>query len=476
MNISLNTTAVNHGKLSVFLKKEDFHPQINQEIDKIKKNAKIKGFRQGSVPTSMIQKLYGDDIKLDVVNKIINKAITDYQQDNNISFLGDLLPVSEPMNLDSLNKEEIEFTYEVGIAPQVDLEQFISENTLTQYVVKISDQNANEEFDAFIRHFSELKEVDSAIESGDMIKMKILELENGQIKENGVESEFSIIYDELLHDDLKNKLTDAKKSDRFNIEIDKIEKNTDEKTIRRYFLKLNEDDNREVGNNFQAEIISISRKATPEINQDLFQKAYGPETEINSEEALREKLRQDVTDYYKGEADKMMLHEVSRLITHCKSLHYPDQFLKNWLGSTFDEWKQKSEEDFNHDLYHFKEGLNWQLFKRKITSTANLKVELNDVINIIISKYKAQIPGLNLPDEQWNQIALKALQEKEKAEEFYNEAVSGKMLEWLKDQLNKQEVEISVDDFKEKVKDLNRRAQEHHHDHDHEHHHEHQHE
>ncbi|MBK9109973.1 MAG: hypothetical protein IPM92_16800 [Saprospiraceae bacterium] len=46
----------------------------------MRKNAHIKGFRQGAAPEGMIRKLYSEDIKAEQLQKLINKSIEDYQR------------------------------------------------------------------------------------------------------------------------------------------------------------------------------------------------------------------------------------------------------------------------------------------------------------------------------------------------------------------------------------------------------------
>lgn len=479
MNVSLQTTATNHGNLRILLNREDVKPQISKEIEKIRKNAKIKGFRPGTVPATMIQKLYGSGIQAEVMNSIINKAITDYQKDHGIRFLGDLLPLTEPLNEQAFDKEEIEFSYEVGITPELDLKSFMNDSKLTQYIIQPTEANIDEEVKSFLAHFSEFKEGETDIQENDLVLLSVEELENGKLKEDGIKSEFSIIVDPQIEDDVRTLLLQKKQGDQFPLNINKIEKNQDLQTTRKYFLRLEESDTRIFDEVFSTEIKKISRKIKPELDKSLFEKAFGPDTNVQNEEDLREKLKQELQEFYNREAQKFMELELSDTITSYNKFEYPDAFLRNWLSTSFEEWKGKSTHDFEHDLIHFKEGLNWQLFKNAIQKDSEIKVEMQDIIQLIIAKYKSQIPGLNFSDEQWNQVAMNVLKDKAKAEEFYHEALTMKSISWLKDQLPKEEHQISLDDFKEKVKELNKKRNNHDHHHhpaEEEHHAEHHHE
>lgn len=71
MNTRFEPISEQHGYLNITLDQVDYMPQFNEELKKIRKNASIKGFRQGAAPEGMLRKLYGDGIKADLLQKKI---------------------------------------------------------------------------------------------------------------------------------------------------------------------------------------------------------------------------------------------------------------------------------------------------------------------------------------------------------------------------------------------------------------------
>ncbi|MCC6815731.1 MAG: hypothetical protein IT267_04920 [Saprospiraceae bacterium] len=451
MQVIYHSTAFNQGNLKIKIEENDFKADVNKEIEQIRKKAKIKGFRQGAVPYSMISKLYGESIKAEILNKIINKAVEEYQLDNKINFIGDILP-HEDSNKSNIDSEEFEFLFDVGIAPEVNLDKFIQDHTLPKFSINISDKELETEKEAFLNHFSQFNETDSPIEEKDMVKLKVSELQDGMLKEGGIVSDFSVLLDEHIGDELRKDLLNKKTGDQIRINIRKVEKELDDKAIRKYFLKIDED--KEFEDFYNANIESVSRKLRPELNEELYKKAYGEDTSIQDEEGLKNRLKDDLQSHYNGEAESYLNYFLYKKIIEWKELQYPDTFLKAWLVKTFDEWKNKSDHDFEHDFIHYKEGLNWQLFKNTINQKEKITVEAEFVKNIIINRYQEQIPGLNFTQEQWNQIASNVLSDKEKAKEFITEASNFKTQEWLRNQMSLEEINITIEEFKEKVKAL----------------------
>ena len=71
MNITLekNEGAV-AGKLIVNIVKADYEEKLAASLKKMKQRAQMPGFRKGMVPMSLIQKMYGTEVKADELQKI----------------------------------------------------------------------------------------------------------------------------------------------------------------------------------------------------------------------------------------------------------------------------------------------------------------------------------------------------------------------------------------------------------------------
>ena len=141
------------------------------------------------------------------------------------------------------------------------------------------------------------------------------------------------------------------------------------------------------------------------------------------------------------------------------SLNLPEAFLIKWLQQSYEEWRSKEGHELEHSMLHFKEGMAWNLIRDQIIVDHHIEVQVTDIIDLVISEMKNQYPGVQLPDESWQELAKRTLGNKEKATQYYVEEQNRKALEWIKQQIQIQEESISLDQFRDKVKALN----EHHH-------------
>ncbi|HEX5625040.1 MAG TPA: hypothetical protein VFX48_03405, partial [Saprospiraceae bacterium] len=248
-----------------------------------------------------------------------------------------------------------------------------------------------------------------------------------------------------------------KKQDRFIFNIHEVEKNLSEKEIRKYLLKLPEDHPEDSfpGDEFEASITKVLRKKPAELSEDFYKKAFGPETSITNESELRQNLRENLQRYFDQECSKLLDLELVRKIVHDSGMRFPDAFLTKWLQASYTEWADKTGHDLEHELLHFKEGLAWKLLREHIVETRQLNLKYEELTHAVIEEMKTQYPGIQLPDESWQELARRTLQDKEKSMHYFIEAQNRKALEWIRSQIQVEEAEVSLDEFRDKVKQIN---------------------
>jgi trigger factor len=116
MNVKVEEVSSIKKKLIFEVSSEQVDKEIRKAFKKIGKTAKVKGFRAGKVPESVLEKYYGAQMEQDVLGSLINDTYFKALQDH------DIMAVGEPSIVDSsgVNKGE-SFTYEaeVEIKPEV---------------------------------------------------------------------------------------------------------------------------------------------------------------------------------------------------------------------------------------------------------------------------------------------------------------------------------------------------------------------
>ena len=97
-------------KLSVSVEKEESRKEYDALLNKYSKSVQIKGFRKGKVPTSILEKRFGDSLKQEAASNLLEKAFKEAVEDIEEKPLG----IASPELVGELDfNPENEFSFEV---------------------------------------------------------------------------------------------------------------------------------------------------------------------------------------------------------------------------------------------------------------------------------------------------------------------------------------------------------------------------
>ena len=122
MKSTLNKTDDVNGTIVIELEKADYQEKVAKSLNQYRQKANIPGFRQGKVPKSLIQKLYGKTVLVDEINKLISEELGNFIRDNKLKVLGEPFPADDlDEELDLEKEESFTFSFHVALTPEFDL-------------------------------------------------------------------------------------------------------------------------------------------------------------------------------------------------------------------------------------------------------------------------------------------------------------------------------------------------------------------
>ena len=147
MNITQEKIGDLKSLVRIKLKREDYEPKVMDQIKKLAKKADIKGFRKGMVPAGVVKKMYGNSVVAEEINKSLNDQMWQYLQENKIDVLGQPIPAADQamLDIDINNMQDIDFAYEVGLAPEIDLSYIETAKPFDKYKIIVTDAMIDEE-------------------------------------------------------------------------------------------------------------------------------------------------------------------------------------------------------------------------------------------------------------------------------------------------------------------------------------------
>ena len=104
-------------QVAFVLTPEEFAPHREARLRDVRSKAKLKGYRPGTVPMKVVQKLYGKAIDQEASEEAIQKAFAEWGEENEVQPFG----TPQVTNLEFDDDGGISFTVEYEVLPEFDL-------------------------------------------------------------------------------------------------------------------------------------------------------------------------------------------------------------------------------------------------------------------------------------------------------------------------------------------------------------------
>jgi trigger factor len=171
MNINVESSSPLRRKVTIELEPEEIGQELDRSYSELKRNVHLKGFRPGHAPRQILERMFGDQVRGEVIQKLIResteKALTEHH----------LTPVAEPeiVTEETDLKKALRFAAVFDIKPEVAVRDY--ENLKVQQgTVEVSEQDVDAALQRLRERLAPLKKVEdrNRVEPGDFA---IVELE-----------------------------------------------------------------------------------------------------------------------------------------------------------------------------------------------------------------------------------------------------------------------------------------------------------
>ncbi len=444
MNITRENIDDLNAVLKIKIEKPDYEDNVEKVLKDYRKKASIKGFRPGMVPIGLVRKIYGRAVQIDEINKVVTDNIQKYITDEKIEILGDPMPKDgEQENIDFDTQEEFTFSFEIGIAPAVEL-PLTKKNKVTEYEITVDDKVRNDYLDNYTRRFGELRSADTT-EEKDVIKGNIAALDpEGNINPEGLTADDTSLGVDIVKDEkIKKQFIGKKPGESIDFDIKKAFPNDSEVAG---ILRIKKEEAENIGGIFRFTINEISRFYPAEVNQDLFDKVYGEGT-VTSEEEFMTRLEEEIKTNLKKETDYKLMIDLKALAIEKTEMQFPEEFLKKWLLRVNEN---TTAEQIDQEFDSFRKDLKWQLIRNKVARDNEVKITEDELVEEAknITRYQFQQYGLfYATDDQITNYARETLKREEDAKRIADKILDDKVILLIKDMVKQEPKQVSVEEF-----------------------------
>ena len=444
MNITKENIDELNAEIKITIEESDYEEKVKTVLTDYKRKAKIDGFRPGKVPAGMIKKMYGTAVLIDEVNKILSESISNYLVKEKLNILGEPLPGEKEQNINFEKQTEFEFLFDIGLAPEFEV-ALTKKDKFPYYTIKFYKKLIDSYTENYAKKFGNFKSA-YKVEKTEILKGEIIQIDTeGLIKENGFSNNDATISLEILKDDsVKKKFTGKKTGESIDFDIKKAYPNNTEIAA---ILGTEKENLTDIDPLVRFTIKEISKFENAEINQELFDKAFGKD-KIKSEEEFYNRIKEEIQSNLKKESDYRFALDVKEKMIDKMKLSLPEKFLKRWLLRS-NEGKVTSDQ-IEKEFDKVAEDLKWQLIKDKIIKGQDLKVTEDEVLVYakVVALMQFQQYGMaNMPDEQLEGFAKEILKKEDDKRRMYDKLFEDKTIAYIKDNVKIDEKTVSTDNF-----------------------------
>lgn len=259
MQVSVENTSGLERRLTVQVPGEEIQSKIDTKLRELTKTVRVKGFRPGRVPMSVVKQRFGQQIRQDILNETIQEGLQQAIQDE------DLRPASRPRldtEPDDKADGDFEFSALLEVYPEIG-KLDAAEMSIDRPKAEITDEDVEEMLNTLRVQRKTWNPVERTATAGDQVQVEY----SAQTKEDRVPEEgtkqLSVVMGESGFDDLEKALTSIPSGESKSIKLAFPEGfNESELAGKKAKVELN--------------VVSVSEGILPDVDEE-FIKSFGIE-------------------------------------------------------------------------------------------------------------------------------------------------------------------------------------------------------
>ncbi|WP_457574890.1 trigger factor [Desulfolithobacter sp.] len=421
MDVVVETVSDLTRKLTITLPQEEVQKELDKAYRKLNKEVKLKGFRRGKIPRTVLEKNFKDQVQADVGEQLVQATYFDAVEQEKID------PVVHPEIVKHDFPEDGTFTYVamVDVRPEFEMKEYKGIE-VEKPATEVSDEEVEAELEELRRKHAVLRSADEdyAIARDDIAIVDFQGFHEGKPMKEVHNEDYSVdVGSGRLGEDFEEKLIGMKKGEKTLYEVDFPPEYPNPvlagKTVE-----------------FKVDVKDVKQRIKPELD-DEFAKDVSDEYETleDLKKGIREELQKKKEEALEGDLDDRIMHKLIEL----NEFDVPEKLVLYEI----EEMIKQTEENLK------RAGLTLESagITREELVEKNREVAVKRVKGDFLLKKIAELEDIKLADEdiergyqriadQYNMTVPEVKQFFKRREEilpFLNELLNEKILQFLRD-------------------------------------------
>ena len=215
MQVSVENTSGLERRLTVTVPGEEIQVKVEAKLRELCKEVRIKGFRPGRVPLSVVKQRYGQQVRQDILNETIQMSLQQAIQDE------ELRPASMP-SLEAEPQNDVgsdfEFSALLEVYPEIG-ELDVAAMAIERPETEVKDQDVDEMLDTLRKQRQVWNEVERTAQADDQVLLDyVAETEEGRVPAVG-NQRLAVIMGASGFDELEEAIVNIPTGEEKNVEL-----------------------------------------------------------------------------------------------------------------------------------------------------------------------------------------------------------------------------------------------------------------
>ena len=164
MQVNIETPSALRRKVTIELEPDEIRQKLDSAYNDLRRSAHLKGFRPGHAPRSLLERYFGDQVRAEVVQKLIRESTEKALKDHELSPVVDPEIVTEESDL----SKSLKFSAVFDVKPDVTVKDYEGLKVPAPKI-EVSDQDVDAALERLRERLAPLKKVEgrSVVAPGD---------------------------------------------------------------------------------------------------------------------------------------------------------------------------------------------------------------------------------------------------------------------------------------------------------------------
>ncbi|MBW1891337.1 MAG: trigger factor [Deltaproteobacteria bacterium] len=408
--------------LKIEVPEETIVKELDSAYLQLKKNAKIKGFRPGKAPRSVLERLYKKDVHADVLSRLIQSSFVEAVKETGLKIIGS--PKVDPPDLET--KGDYAYDAVVEVSPELeDVE--IKGLALTRTNYKVGDDEIDIQLQALQKNMAKQEKIeeDRPAAKDDFVVIDYEGFKDGEaFPETALTENFTLkIGEGHIAEAFDDKMIGMKAGEERDITVDFPADYFNEKL-------------QGLSIDFNVKMHEIKAEKLPELD-DAFAKSMGP---FETLDALKNVIKDNLTQGYEKRIDQELSEQIFETLISKVEFEVPEVMVEFELENIISD----TERSFQYQNRSMDEvGLTREKLTEQYRGVAEKQARRQVILNKVIEQEALELADEDL-EKGFADMAANFNQPVEQVKTFYDQ--SKDKLEFFKHALlEKQAIKLIID-------------------------------